>query len=51
MVNSMTVDGSLSLYEAVQLFYLALSAQDRFLELWISATFAVIIALALLLRV
>ena len=44
MVNSMAVDNSLSLYEAVQLFYLALSAQDRFFEFWISATFAVIIA-------
>ncbi len=40
----MADDGSLSLYEAVQLFYMALSAQDRFFEFWISATFAVIIA-------
>ena len=44
MVNSMAVDGSLSLYEPIQLFYLAHSAQDQFFEFWISATFAVIIA-------
>ena len=36
--------GTLSLHEAVELFYMAMETQDRFFEFWISATFAVIIA-------
>ena len=36
--------GTLSLHEAVELFYVAMETQDRFFEFWISATFAVIIA-------
>ena len=35
---------TLSLAEAVELFYMAMETQDRFFEFWISATFAVIIA-------
>ena len=37
-------EAPLSLYEASELFYLALDTQDRFFEFWITATFAVIIA-------
>ena len=36
--------GTLSLHDAVELFYMAMETQDRFFEFWISATFAVIIA-------
>ena len=35
---------TMSLAEAVELFYMAMETQDRFFEFWISATFAVIIA-------
>ena len=35
---------TLSLAEAVELFYMAMETHDRFFEFWISATFAVIIA-------
>ena len=40
----MTESAPLSLFEAAQLFYIALGTQDRFFEFWISATFAVIMA-------
>ena len=41
---AMAESGTLSLHEAVELFYMAMETQDRFFEFWISATFAVIIA-------
>ena len=43
MVNSMAVDGSLSLYEPIQLLFGPQCPRPIF-EFWISATFAVIIA-------